>query len=151
MSVIVSCSHLATVLGLLDEEDGGRGPTLGPMAAVRTLEVVEPRPGLQVGVDRHEAGVVAVAEGDPVVEREDGPLEALDESIEVGAARRDPMLADTRERTGLAEAPGELGAVVGRRDQQVQAGSADGRQAVAYQEARHLGGGLAPQRSFSMP
>ena len=52
---------------------------------MRPLEVVEAEPGLQVGIDVLGAGVVAVAEGDPVVEVQDRPLEALDEGVEVGA------------------------------------------------------------------
>ncbi len=112
MAVIVSRSHLLKDLGLLTEEDAGRCPSSGPIATVRSLEVVEAKEGLEVGVDRRGAGVVAVAEGDPVVEMEDRPLEALDEGVEVRTARRDPVLADTGHPAGLAKGPAELGAYV---------------------------------------
>src|SRR3990172_10883807 len=114
MSVIVARSHLLKYLGSIDEEDARRGAALGPVAAVRSLEVVEAEPGLEVGVDRLDAGVVAVAEGDPVVEVEDGPLEALDEGIEVGRPGRDPVVADAGNAAGLAERPSELRAIVAR-------------------------------------
>src|SRR3989304_1552276 len=106
MSVIVSRSHLLQELGLLTEEDARRGPAPGAVAAVRPLEVVEAQEGLQVGVDRRRAGVVAVAEGDPVVEVQDRPLEALDEGVEVGGARRDPMLPDGGDAAGPAAPAG---------------------------------------------
>lgn len=65
----------------MTKEDAGWRPAPRPVAAVRSLEVVEPEPGLQVGVDRRGARVVAIPEGDTIVEVEDGPLEALDEGV----------------------------------------------------------------------
>jgi len=62
MSVIVPRSHLLKDVGLLVEEDARRGPALRPVAAVRSLEVVEAQEGLEIGIDRRRAGVVAVAE-----------------------------------------------------------------------------------------
>ena len=41
MSVIVARSHLLKDLGLAVEEDAGRRPAPGPVAAVRPLKVVE--------------------------------------------------------------------------------------------------------------
>ncbi len=137
MSVIVSRSHLLKNLGLLAEEDAGRCPTLRPVAAMRPLEVVEAKPGLEVGVDRGHAGVVAVAKGDPVVEVEDGPLEALDEGVEVGRPGRDPVLPDSCGPAGLTERPAELGPVVGRRRDELEAGPVAGRHHILDQEAGH--------------
>ena len=51
MSVIVPRSHLLKDLGLSAEEDAARRPALRPVAAVRSLEVVEAEPGLEVGVE----------------------------------------------------------------------------------------------------
>src|SRR6266508_3001137 len=121
MSVIVPRSHLLKDLGLVPEEDAAGGPAPGAIAAVGSLEVVEAEPGLEVGVDRRRTGVVAVAEGDPVVEVEDRPLEALDEGVEVGRPGRDPVVADAGLAAGLAERPAELGPVVGRRGPELEA------------------------------
>ena len=112
-----SSSHApicSRICGWSREEHARRRPALGAVAAVRPLEVVEAQEGLQVGVDRRRAGVVAVAEGDPVVEMEDGALEALHEGVEVRAPGRDPVVADAVTPAGLAERPAELGPVVGR-------------------------------------
>src|SRR5436190_13645247 len=89
MSVIIPPSHLLQDLGSLPEEDACRGAPPGAVAAVRPLEVVEAEPGLEVGIDVRHVGVIAVAEGDPVVEMEDRALEALHEGVEVRAPGRD--------------------------------------------------------------
>jgi hypothetical protein len=68
MLVIVARSDLPGDGRTPAEKDGGRRPALGPVATVRPLEVVEAQPRLEVGVDRLDAGVVAIAEGDPVLE-----------------------------------------------------------------------------------
>jgi hypothetical protein len=111
MSVIVARSRVPEVVGLMAEEDAGRRPALRPVAAVRPLEVVEAQERPEVGIDVRRARVVAVAEGDPVVEVEDRPLEALDEGVEVGAPGRDAVVPDARGRAGRAERPPELRAV----------------------------------------
>ena len=65
-------------------EERGRPAALRPLAAVRPLEVVITEPRLEVGVDVDGTGVVAVAERGPVVQVQAGPLEPLDEGVEVG-------------------------------------------------------------------
>lgn len=99
MSVIVSRSHLVEVLGLAAVEDAAGCSAPGRIAAVRALEVVEAQEGLKFGIERLDDGVAAVAEGDPVVEMEDRPLEALEEGVEVGTARRDPVVVAVAQAT----------------------------------------------------
>ena len=70
-------------------EELGRPTTLGPVAAVRPLEVVVTEPGRKVGVDAGGTGVVAVTERGPAMEMQAGALEPLDEGVR---ARAKPKL-----------------------------------------------------------
>lgn len=65
-------------------EELGRSASGGPVAAVGPLEGVVAEEGRQVGVDVLGRPVGAVAERGPVVQVQAGPLEPLDEGVEVG-------------------------------------------------------------------
>lgn len=75
--------------------------------------------------------------GNPVMEVEDGPLETLDEGVEVRAAGRDPVMPQAGLTAGLAERSPELRTVVGRRGHEPETGPAAGRGDVLGEEAGH--------------
>lgn len=85
------------------------------------------------------------------MEVEDRPLEALDERVEVGAARRDAVVADARRAARVAERATELGplsvvAVTSRSPARRQAGSTSSRRKRAMTAAV-----LSPATTRAMP
>src|SRR6266540_5459138 len=132
-------------------EDLSGAAALGAVAPVGALEVVEPEPGGQVGVDVLGPGVEPVPEGRPVVQVQDGALEPLHEGVQVRGPGRELAPADPQGLAPSSELALELRPAVDHHLLQSDPGLGVGREDVVLQELGGGAGTLLPRPDVAKP
>lgn len=117
-------------------EDGRRGPTAGPMAVMRPLEVVEAYELLEASIERRPVGEVVAPKHDAPVLAEDRLLQPLHEAVRPGVAGLDSGVTDAEGGADLIEGRLELATAVGQHPLDRPAGALEERNHDVAQEGR---------------
>ena len=102
-------------------EDLSRSPSLGPVALVRSLEVVEAQERIQRCLQLEPPAEVTSPEGDPPVLVKNRPLEPLDEAVGPCVSRLRSGVPNVEFATHLIECPFELASAIGQHSPQLPA------------------------------